>query len=545
MYNLFKVIYVKDVVIIFKRKKFKDEYKLEPCTFLLGDVSNDMKIFVPKKEFVENISYMKEIQYKYSFANDIDSLNDRYVFGFPLSINTFNDVLKNCIEADDELDLGLGIGFYAGNKQAIISLSNNYFESIDKYLYYQKIINNNIRTYTVNKQVKEMEAVDLGVSSYRAVGEAICGEAREVGEYIIQMLCENDIYSDDDNLLYQEVVSLDSKKDVSKKVSTNINSSVDIDVSSLYSRVTNSLRGQNDQVKDVISAIDINQRINNPRLKQNILICGDTGVGKTELFRLLSKDLNIPMVVEDATQYTMAGYVGKSVDEMLAHLLASASDDIGLAERGILVVDEIDKKASMGANEKVATAGVLESLLKLMEGGSYCFEYKKRDISLNTTNMTFVAMGAFSGLREQVISKEPVGFNKDYVSKRTNPYSTDNFNKYGLLPEFIGRCNNKIIMNPMTIDILTDILNNSSNSPMLLTKELFSLYGVDLVYDDEVILAIAKQAQLLKTGARSLFEIMFNLTKEARFEVQSNRGKYKKLVLSKDMVHDNRNYVLK
>ncbi len=526
---------MKDIAIIFKRKKLKEEYKLEPYTFLFGEVSNDLKTFKTMPEIVKKTEKNKVVLSKYNFANNLDSLDDEFVFGFPLSIEFLKDTLKRCSETSEDMDLALGIDIYFNNSDALNYLASNYFNIIDKYLYYQRIKENSFYTYTINRHIKEMEIVDFACSSYKAIGEAICGEAKDVGEYIIQLLCENNNPNEND------LVKIDN----SYNNSINKDKKTDINVNDIYNIVTTSLKGQNEQVKQIISAIDINQRITNPRLKQNILICGDTGVGKTELFRLLSNNLHIPMVVEDATQYTIAGYVGKSIDDMLIHLLSSANEDIYLAERGILVVDEIDKKAGNNSNDKVATVGVLESLLKLMEGGKYTFTYGKKNITINTTNMTFVAMRAFSGLKDLVKTTPLIGFNNTYDNKVTNAYSTDNFNKFGLLPEFIGRCNNKIIMNPMNMDILIDILKNSVNSPILLVKELFALYNVEMINDEDVYNAIAKKALELNTGARSLFEIVFKMTSKARFQVQCEKNKYKKLVLSKDTISDNNNYILK
>lgn len=528
---------MKDIVIIFKRKKLKEEYKLEPYTFLFGEVSNDLKIFKTMPEIVKKSEKIKGVLSEYNFVNNLDSLDDEFVFGFPLSIEVLKDTLKRCSETSEDMDLALGIDIYFKNSDALNYLASNYFDIIDKYLYYQRIKDNSFYTYTVNKHIKEIEIIDFACSSYKAIGEAICGEAKDVGEYIIQLLCENDTPEEKNNNVKLNTSYNDNSISTDKKKG--------IDVNNIYNIVTTSLKGQNEQVKQIISAIDINQRITNPRLKQNILICGYTGVGKTELFRLLSNNLHIPMVVEDATQYTIAGYVGKSIDDMLTHLLSNANNDIHLAERGILVVDEIDKKAGNSSNDKVATVGVLESLLKLMEGGKYTFTYGKKNITINTTNMTFVAMGAFSGLKDLVKTTPTIGFSNTYDNKVTNAYSTDNFNKYGLLPEFIGRCNNKIIMNPMNIDILIDILKNSINSPILLIKELFALYNVEMINDEEVYNAIATKALELNTGARSLFEIVFKMTSKARFQVQCENNKYKKLVLSKDTISDNNNYILK
>ena len=130
--------------------------------------------------------------------------------------------------------------------------------------------------------------------------------------------------------------------------------------------------------------------------------------------------------------------------------------------------------------------------------------------------------------------------------KEKNPFTTDNFDKFGLLPEFIGRCDRKIIMNPMDKDILLKILTTSKNSPIFLIEELFKDYNVKITYDDkeQLLENIVECALELKTGARALFEIVFKMIENALFKVQCERT-YKKLVLSKETIKDNTIYLLK
>lgn len=498
---------MQNIAIIFKRKKLKNEnkYKLTPLWYITGNIINEDKLtyFKTDEEIIEtNSKKVKGMQNEYRFSDDINALNEEYIYAFPMTIKQIERIL----ESDSEEDLQLFL--------------EEYIEAINCYNYYQTYDEKNqaIYSYSVPKNIAEKEYLDMSKENITAIEE----------------------YLGIDKTQFNETPNTNEEKQTNKPSAAPKH----INIKNLYVNITSSLIGQDEQVKAVLSAIDINQTITNPRLKQNILICGDTGTGKTEIFRLIGKNLNIPYVVEDANQYTMEGYVGNSISDMLSHLLVKADGDLNKAQRGILIVDEIDKKASGTTQEKVATTGVLEGLLKLMEGGTYNFEYQKnRTIPFDTTNMTFVAMGAFSGLNE-IANPKTVGFNKA-DSKKESPFTTDNFNKFGLLPEFIGRCNRKIIMNPMTQDILYQILTTSSNSPITLIEELFKNYGVNVTYDDLEIInkAIVEYAIELKTGARALFEIVFSMVEKAIFQVQCERS-YKKLILKKETIKDNNDFIL-
>ena len=152
-----------------------------------------------------------------------------------------------------------------------------------------------------------------------------------------------------------------------------------IDIKSIDEEVRKSIIGQDDAIKQILSTIYFNQRLYDSdlpydklrNLKQNILLVGSTGVGKTEIIKQIAKQLDIPCVIEDATRYTIEGYKGNSIEDMIKHLYESADYDIELAERSILVIDEIDKKSANEDVSSISSTGVQQSLLKLLEGTNY------------------------------------------------------------------------------------------------------------------------------------------------------------------------------
>ena len=175
----------------------------------------------------------------------------------------------------------------------------------------------------------------------------------------------------------------------------------------IYDFTSRSVICQDEQIKAIAASIAKNQRIRDPRLKDNLLICGPTGVGKSEIFRCISKELGIPVTFEDSTEYTAAGYVGKSVSDMLYNLFLSADGDIHKAERGIIIVDEIDKKISGDGQHDVYTKAVLDSLLKMAEGHKYHVETNQYRQGISWRNYRKGAEGRFHRLPSLGIRSHP------------------------------------------------------------------------------------------------------------------------------------------
>jgi ATP-dependent Clp protease ATP-binding subunit ClpX len=300
------------------------------------------------------------------------------------------------------------------------------------------------------------------------------------------------------------------------------------DAYSIKSHLDELVIGQ-DAAKIVLSVAIANhyKRINYPPKnleiqKGNVLLIGPTGSGKTLLARAVAKYLNVPFVIADATSLTEAGYVGEDVESMIAMLLSLAGNDVSLAERGIVFIDEIDKitrkSESASITRDVSGEGVQQALLKLVEG-TICrvSPIGKRKhpqgevIEVNTKNILFIAGGAFVGLDAVIKNRKrgtSIGFGADLsVDSFKEVLSTvvpDDLVRYGMIPEFIGRFTTTIALEELSIDQLIEVLTNIKNSFIDQYKYLFDLDEVKLSFTDDAVRQIAQNCINLKTGARGL-----------------------------------------
>ena len=284
-----------------------------------------------------------------------------------------------------------------------------------------------------------------------------------------------------------------------------------------------------EQAKIVLSVAVANhyKRINNPPKnisiqKGNVLIVGPTGSGKTLLAKTVSKYLEVPFVVADATSLTEAGYVGDDVESMITMLLNAAGGDKQLAERGIVFVDEIDKIARKGESTSitrdVSGEGVQQALLKLVEGttcrvpGQGGRKHPGSDmVEINTSNILFIAGGAFVGLKEVINSRKngtSIGFGANIKDQRIeadlSEVTPDDLTKFGMIPEFIGRFTTTVSIDNLTKEQLIHVLTQVKNNYITQYTYLLSLDGIELSFTDDALDEIAQRTLKLKTGARGL-----------------------------------------
>lgn len=312
-----------------------------------------------------------------------------------------------------------------------------------------------------------------------------------------------------------------------------------------YDEITKHILCQDQQVKKLLTAIYKNIYFNNEEMKSNVLLYGPTGVGKTAMLKKIAKIVNLPLVIEDSTRFTVSGYKGSDVEDALVNLYYAANGDLELAERGILVFDEIDKKSASDDVSTITTEGPLNGMLKIVEGSIINVEVSPNEtIPFDTSKLTVIFSGAFSKMENKLgLDKKPLGFSTGEVKKAIGggkrSYTAEDFIKYGFNPEFIGRINCFIPLNSLSLEDIKNILRNSDSSPLKAYENTFKELGIDILTQEKLITLIAEKAYKMNTGARSLKVIVNEMFESILFDLFSDNIKADKIKLNEEILEDN------
>jgi len=298
--------------------------------------------------------------------------------------------------------------------------------------------------------------------------------------------------------------------------------------------------------------------------KQNVIMFGPTGVGKTYLIRTLAKLIGVPFVKADATKFSETGYVGGNVEDLIRDLVHQADGNIELAQYGIVYLDEIDKVATPRniIGRDVSGRGVQMGLLKLMEETEVelspsndinaqfqaAMEFQKKGKVerkvVNTRNILFIVSGAFNNLAEIIkrrLNKHGIGFGAEISSpdekeEYLSEVTSNDLIKFGFEPEFIGRLPVHVVCHELDVNALYKILKYSEGSIANQYKRSFEAYGIDLMFSDEGLRKIAEKGYEERTGARGLFTVCERIFRELKYELPSTD--IKKFVATADLVEN-------
>ncbi|MHC1767889.1 MAG: AAA family ATPase [Verrucomicrobiia bacterium] len=296
--------------------------------------------------------------------------------------------------------------------------------------------------------------------------------------------------------------------------------------------------------------------------KQNIILIGPTGVGKTYLIRSIADLIGVPFVKGDATKFSETGYVGGDVEDLVRELVRRSNGDVQRAQYGIIYIDEIDKiaAASTAVGRDVSGRGVQTNLLKLMEETEVPVRSpqdiagqvqalmemtqlgKKSPSVINTKHILFIVSGAFGGLEPIVrrrLRDATIGFGARHVSldeaqECFEHVTTRDFIEFGFEPEFIGRLPVRVVCQPLSVDDLFTILKTSEGSIIRQYEQSFGAYGIEVLFEDEGLRRIAELAAEEQTGARGLMTICEKVFREFKYELPSTS--IRRFVVTREVV---------
>lgn len=340
-------------------------------------------------------------------------------------------------------------------------------------------------------------------------------------------LCESCI-----DKMHTEVFKNKSSKSSEDEILTSIPKTKEI-----YNYLNKHVIGQDEAKKQLSIAVNNHfKRIKEPSInKSNVLLIGPTGTGKTELVRAVSQYVKIPFVSVDATTLTTRGYIGEGVESIIERLLQQCDYNVSKAQKGIIVVDEIDKLASSQNNDSsIGTTSVQQELLKLFEGSVVKVSRNGRQILVDTKNILFICAGSFVGLKDLVVPKKsPAGIGliseKSIISLKEenwfNSLTTESLIKYGFIPEFLGRLPIIVQTHELSKSDFLKIMTEPENSIISQYKKLLKMDNIEVDFSEEFLEMVVEKTFTTNLGARGVRKILEENLKELLFNSEEYEGK--------------------
>ena len=314
----------------------------------------------------------------------------------------------------------------------------------------------------------------------------------------------------------------------------------------IYGILNETVIGQNKAKRALsVALFNHNKRISDETgiiKKSNILMAGPTGCGKTLLAQTLADIMNVPFVVADATTITEAGYVGESVDDILLKLYYRAEGDVSRVEQGIVYIDEIDKLAACGSTSErrdIKGEGVQQALLKMVEGTEVTINIPSgpnivKKVKIDTRNILFICGGAFEGMLKEG-KKNAFGFNSHDEETEAAVLSQEALRKFGMIPEIIGRFPTLVQLDELTEEELIKVMTEVKNSIIQEYVELLRRDGVELEFEYDALVEIARMAIEKGIGARGLRSIIGDVMEDIMFEIPSEKD-VRRCIITRDTV---------
>lgn len=344
----------------------------------------------------------------------------------------------------------------------------------------------------------------------------------------------------------KELVSSITKEELRNKIVSKTKEDKEsfVDTGNMYKELTSHVIGQDKPIKQLLGILWKYYNSNEP-VKANILINGGTGVGKTQIFRIFSKMVDVPCVITSATEYSATGYVGANIEDMLAKLIRQANGNLEKAQNGILIIDEIDKiSESDKSKPQINQRDVQDGLLKVLEDGIVTVKNGMETIEFDTSKLLVIGMGSWC--RSEKEDKKHIGFNSSekQEKKRTiRDISPEEMVQNGMSRELIGRFMVHIKMNDLDFDDYVNILKSDKHM-ISYNKKFFEDLGIKLTIGDDVIEKIAESASKGMFGARNLAKQIESALSIAQFEISQDPTMYKELIITGETIEDEEKYTL-